>query len=89
MTYLGGGDKVGEIPLPPNSVLDIQAIRIAFFDWCLKRSSPRFDEPRVRVYLTGADRWVDADRYPCPTPRSGSSISGATARPTPPAATVG
>ncbi len=66
MTYLGGGDKVGEIALPRNSVLDIQAIRIAFFDWCLKRSSPRFDEPRVRVYLTGADRWVDADRYPLP-----------------------
>src|SRR3989442_10668408 len=66
MTYLGGERKVGEFEVGPESILDIQAIRIAFFDYCLKGATPRFDAPRVRLYVTGANRWIAADRYPPP-----------------------
>lgn len=65
-TYLGGARKIGEIELAQQSILDSQAIRLAFFDWCLARKTPAFDSPRVRTYLTGSDRWVMLDRYPAP-----------------------
>jgi len=72
MTYLGGERKVGEFEVGPESILDIQAIRIAFFDYCLKGATARFEAPRVRLYVTGANRWIAAERYPLPEvqPRS-------------------
>lgn len=66
MTYLGGELKVGAIEFSPEAILPIQANRVAFFDWCLKQSKPKVDLPRVRVFVTGANRWIHADRYPLP-----------------------
>ncbi len=63
-TYLGGATKVGAFELGEAAILDIQAIRLAFFDACLKQATPRFEGPRVRVFVTGANRWITADRYP-------------------------
>lgn len=65
-TYLGGAPKVGAYELGPDAILDIQSARVAFFDWCLKGSTPRYDAPRVRLFVTGANRWISADRYPLP-----------------------
>jgi len=65
-TYLGGQLKVGDFELTQESILDIQAIRLAFYDYCLKGASPRFDAPKVRVFVTAANRWIAADRYPLP-----------------------
>ena len=66
MTYLGGEKKVGLIESSQESIVPIQENRIAFFDWCLKKAKPRPDIPRVRVFVTGANRWIHADRYPIP-----------------------
>jgi len=66
MTYLGGERKVGDIEASQESIIPIQANRIAFFDWCLKQSRPSVDFPRVRVFVTGANRWIYAERYPLP-----------------------
>ena len=66
MTYLGGERKVGLIESTPESIVPIQENRIAFFDWCLKKAKPRPDIPRVRVFVTGANRWIHAERYPLP-----------------------
>jgi putative CocE/NonD family hydrolase len=66
MTYLGGERKVGQFEVPQESIVPIQENRIAFFDWCLKRSKPKVDLPRVRVFVTGANRWIHAERYPLP-----------------------
>lgn len=65
-TYLGGALKVGGFEFDSVAILRTQEIRIRFFDWCLKQSSPRFDQPRVRAYVMGSNRWIEGDRYPVP-----------------------
>jgi len=82
MTYLGGEKKVGDIEASAESIIPIQANRIAFFDWCLKRSAQSVGFPRVRIFVTGANRWIQAEKYPLPemkaTPlylRSGGSAN--------------
>jgi putative CocE/NonD family hydrolase len=62
-TYLGGEPKVNAWEPGPGSILDIQGIRLAFFDACLK-GAPPVPGPRVRVFVTGANRWIESDRYP-------------------------
>ncbi|MEZ4589220.1 MAG: CocE/NonD family hydrolase [Gemmatimonadales bacterium] len=69
MTYLGGAERVGAFELGKEAIIDIQAERIAFFASCLRPGGPRFERPRVRVFVTGANRWVEADRYPLPEVR--------------------
>lgn len=66
MTYLGGERKIGLFDVPQEAIVPIQENRVAFFDWCLKQSKPRPDIPRVRVFVTGANRWIHAERYPLP-----------------------
>lgn len=85
-TFLGGATKLGEMDLPAESIVDTKALHLAFFDWCLKQSAPRFDVPRTRLYITGANEWRIGDVYPpreaTPTPlylRSGgraNSLAG-------------
>ncbi len=69
-TYLGGAERVGAYQLGPEAVHDIQRTRVNFFDWCLKGATARFDAPRVRLFVTGANRWISADRYPLPQVRT-------------------
>jgi putative CocE/NonD family hydrolase len=56
----------------PESVVDVDAIHLDFFDYCLKKTKPSFDFPRARVYLMGSNQWRDYDTYPPKemTPRS-------------------
>lgn len=72
MTYMGGGRKLGELAFDSTAILPIQKIRLQFFDWCLKQATPSFDAPKVRVFVTGTNRWIASDRYPLaeatPTP---------------------
>jgi hypothetical protein len=63
-TFRGGSTKVGDSQFSPESVVDTQAIHLAFFDWCLKGRSPGFDAPRARIYVTGANVWRSLDDYP-------------------------
>ncbi|HEY9724107.1 MAG TPA: CocE/NonD family hydrolase, partial [Oscillatoriaceae cyanobacterium] len=63
-SFLGGGDRVGEIELPQSASIDNKQLHLAFFDRHLRRSSEAFDAPRVRVYFTGADEWREFDHYP-------------------------
>jgi putative CocE/NonD family hydrolase len=62
-TFLGGATRIGDMTLSPESVIDNAALHLAFFDWCLKQSSPRFDQPRVKVYVTGANVWREFESY--------------------------
>ncbi len=85
-TFLGGATKQGEMELPAESIVDTKALHLAFFDWCLKQSAPRFEVPRTRLYITGANEWRTGEVYPpreaTPTPlylRSGgraNSLAG-------------
>jgi putative CocE/NonD family hydrolase len=68
-TYLGGADHVGAFTFTPESILDIQGERIKFFDSCLKGSASAYEAPRVRLFVTGSNRWIEANRYPLPQAR--------------------
>jgi putative CocE/NonD family hydrolase len=63
-TFRGGSTKVGDTEFSSDSILDTKATHRAFFDWCLQGKSPRFDSPRARVYVTGANVWRALDSYP-------------------------
>lgn len=62
--FRGGSIKVGDSQFSPASIVDTQALHLAFFDWCLKGKSPAFDAPRARIYVTGANVWRSLDDYP-------------------------
>jgi putative CocE/NonD family hydrolase len=61
--YLGGETKLEEMEFGPGSVLPVRQIRLRFLrrhvlgqqlDW----------EPRVRVFVSGINKWLASDRYP-------------------------
>ena len=63
-TRTGGTPRIGELDRP-GSVMDIDGLAMEWFDWCLKGDGDgEFDLPRARVYLTGANQWMDFDEYP-------------------------
>ena len=63
-TFRGGSKKVGDSEFSAESIIDTKAVHLAFFDWCLKGTSPRFNAPRARIYVTGANAWRTFDSYP-------------------------
>ena len=63
-SFRGGSTKIGDSEFPVSSILDIKAIHLAFFDWCLAQRSPRIEAPRARVFVTGANVWRDFGEYP-------------------------
>ncbi len=65
-TFLGGALKMGEMKFTGDSVIDRMAQHLAFFNHYLKGSTPDLDHPRVKVYLTGSNKWLDMDDYPPP-----------------------
>jgi uncharacterized protein len=65
-TYLGGGLATGLIRTAPHSILDIQALRLAFLDACFSERLDQFAFPRALVYVTGADQWRQLSAYPAP-----------------------
>lgn len=60
----GQGPQVGEMEFSKEAVVNLKALHVAFFDHFLKGSSPRFDFPKVRVFVTGANKWRDEQEYP-------------------------
>lgn len=63
-SFLGGADKMGEIELSADAVVDNKAMHLAFFDRYLKQATKSVDFPRARVYVTGANEWRSYDDYP-------------------------
>jgi putative CocE/NonD family hydrolase len=63
-TFNGGSTKLGAMEFTTESIIDNKALHVAFFDWCLKGSAPKFVAPRARVYVTGANVWRELDNYP-------------------------
>jgi putative CocE/NonD family hydrolase len=63
-TFVGGEQKLGEFEFTGDSIYDVKALHLAFFDHFLRGSAPKFDFPRARIYVTGANKWRDEDEYP-------------------------
>jgi len=63
---LGGKEnKLNDLAFP-DSVVDLTALRLAFFDHFLKGSKPTFDFPRARIYIMGSNVWRDEQQYAPP-----------------------
>jgi putative CocE/NonD family hydrolase len=63
-TMLGGRDSLGGLGFGPESVIDTKELHLRFFDRYLKGTSPRFETPRARLFVSGANQWRDYDDYP-------------------------
>lgn len=63
-SYLGGAEKMGELTLPKEAIIDNKAMHLAFYDRYLKQSAEALDQPKVRVFVTGTNVWKTFDAYP-------------------------
>jgi len=62
-TFVGGAATIGEWEVGSESVIDTQELHLRFFDWCLAQRTDRFEQPRVRLFVTGANQWRSFDSY--------------------------
>jgi len=62
--FVGGDRRLGAFEFSPDATYDPKALELAFFDYCLKGTAPKFDFPRARIYVTGSNRWRIEDEYP-------------------------
>lgn len=68
-TYAGQqeSDFHGDREIPTNGMIDLLALRIAFYNRHLKgRVEDRIQKDHVRVFITGADVWRDFPTFPAP-----------------------
>lgn len=61
--YLGGQERMGELQCGRDSVLPLRQLRLAFLDEHL-RGIPRLPQSRVRLFITGSNRWHGFEKYP-------------------------
>jgi putative CocE/NonD family hydrolase len=63
--YIGGGTQRGTYNFGEVALLNVVALRIAFFDRHLKQQDAKPDlNNRVTVFITGANEWRGYDRFP-------------------------
>lgn len=69
--YAGGAASHGPYAMGEDSVLDLGALRVAFFDQHLKHQGPGLDAwlgleagARVKVFITGANEWRSFGQFP-------------------------
>jgi len=63
-TFFGGPPFVGEMQFGPESMLDRMALHLEFLDHYLKGATEKYDRPKSRLYITGANEWREYDAYP-------------------------
>jgi putative CocE/NonD family hydrolase len=56
-------NPLGDLLLPPHAFFTGRELVRVFFDHHLKNQG-RFDLPQARLYLSGADRWIDSSDFP-------------------------
>ena len=57
--------KLGEVDFGPGAIIDLNAYQVRWFDhWLRGQDTGLLDEPPARLFLMGANRWIDADGWP-------------------------
>lgn len=57
--------KLGDFDYGPQSIVPLEKEAIRWFDYWLKGiDNGIVDEPRVRVFLMGSNRWIETDTFP-------------------------
>ena len=66
----GTCSKTGDIDFGPASLIDLRGEELRWFDYWLKgMENGILDEPRVKVFVMGRNRWREADTWPIPGTR--------------------
>ena len=64
---LGTESKTGDIDFGPNVLIDLRAEEARWFDYLLKGEDDGIgDEPTVKVFVMGSNRWRESDEWPIP-----------------------
>ena len=59
--------KFGDQDYGPTSVMDLDSMYLRFFDTYLKGASAKLDaQPRVRMFVTGSNKWIETSDWPSP-----------------------
>jgi len=66
--HIPWGDRVGDSNLGPAANFDTDAMLLRWFNHWLKDSGEFEDEPRVRHFSLGENRWHEADEWPTDAP---------------------
>jgi putative CocE/NonD family hydrolase len=62
---INAGRQLGAIDFGPDAVIDFRNVQLRWFDHWLKGIDNGVDrEPRVRLYIMGANHWVDENEWP-------------------------
>jgi putative CocE/NonD family hydrolase len=66
-THGGWNPKVGQLDFGPGAVNPINDLQVRWFDYWLKGIDNGVDrDPKVRVFVMGANKWRTADTWPIP-----------------------
>lgn len=57
---------LGEVDFGPRGVIDLEATMTGFLDEMLRDTPPAEPLPPVRIFLMGANQWLDLDDWPAP-----------------------
>src|SRR4029078_2990503 len=59
--------KLGEVDFGSSAIIDLDGYQLRWFDhWLRGTDTGLLDEQSVRVFLMGANRWMDASAWPPP-----------------------
>jgi putative CocE/NonD family hydrolase len=63
---VNAGRRLGELDFGHDSVLDLEAVMAGFLDETVRGRAPAVPTAPVRIFLMGANRWLDLDGWPPP-----------------------
>jgi len=66
---VNAGRRLGELDFGHDSVLDLEGVMTGFLDEAVRRRPPRDPASPVRIFLMGANRWLDLPSWPPPGAR--------------------
>lgn len=60
--------KHADVDYGPDSVIDLDSVYLRFFDTYLKSKSVKQNQVKpVRLFVTGANKWIEAEDWPAPS----------------------
>jgi putative CocE/NonD family hydrolase len=68
--HIPWGDRIGSADFGQEALIDTDEILLRWFDHWLKDSGAFANEPRIRHFVLGENRWQDADTFPASADRA-------------------
>ena len=85
---VNAGRQLGELDFGHDSVIDLEASMVASWTSIVRGRPPARPDAPVRIFLMGANEWLDLPAWPPPDTTEQACTWTATAAPTPASATA-